>query len=107
MTFMTSVLLLLSVTFATCGCLTLSGYWIDTIRSVIVVPYSGSGTRQIRPSVSLSSGSPVASASSKPSTSIVITGSLWISSCSIAHRRSSSLLSMLVSVSTFAMIPYW
>ena len=75
------------------------------IFSVIVVPNSGSGTRHFRQIVSLSSGSPVSWLRSTPSTVIVTVGSQWFFSRSSAHRFSSALSFLLLSVSILQIVP--
>ena len=84
---------LLIVTVTLCGSLILSRQDSFVIRSSIVVPYSGSGTRHTVPSRSASRGSPVLSLSSSPVTVTVTTGSLCRRTRSIAHIRRLSTVS--------------
>ena len=94
----TSCRLLASVTVTSSSSRILSRHAIRVIRSVITVPYSGSGIRHIVPTVSRSSGTPVAWESSSPVTVTVTTGSQWLFSRSCAAFSSRPLSLMLLSV---------
>ena len=80
-----------TVTFS--GSLILSDQLIFVTRSLIVVPYSGSGTRHRRPTTMWSSGSPVLPLSSSPVTVTVTSGSQCRFSLSWLQAFSVSLFS--------------
>ena len=94
-----------SVSVTRSGLWTLSLYRSSVMYSSIVVPYSVSGIRQIRPSVSRSMLSPVASASSMPSTAMVTTGSACFRRRSFAQARRSASVSLPWSTSTLLITP--
>ena len=100
-----SVLHSVTVTFS--GSFTVSRQFSFVIRSVIVVPNSGSGTRQTVPKTRWSSGSPVASLSSSPAIVIVTVGSQCLSSLSCAQIRNMASLLSPELVSTLSFRPYW
>ena len=102
----TSSCLLDSVIVTFSGLWTLSLYRSSVMYSSIFVLNSGSGILQIRPSVSRSMSTPVASASSTPSTCTVTTGSACFSRRSFAHARRSASVSRLWSTSTLLITPY-
>ena len=95
-----------SVTVTFSFSLILSAHCSFVTFSVISVSYSGSGTRHIRLIVNLSRGSPVASLRSSPFTVTVTLGSQCRAIRSLAHRRSSSFVSLLWSVSVLLTTPY-
>ena len=94
-----------SVTVTSSGFRILSVTRIRVIRSVIVVPNSGSGTRHFRPMVSRSRLSPVLSLRSSPLIVTVTFGSQCRFSRSQAQDRSEFSVSAPLKVSTFATMP--
>ena len=74
-------------------------------RSVIVIPLSGSGTRQRFPRTILSRASPVARLMSSPLIVTVTSGSQCRFSRSWAQARSAPSVSLLWSVSTLHTMP--
>ena len=94
-----------SVTVTFFGSLILSAQAIFVTRSVMVVPYSGSGIRQFRPTTMWSIGSPVASLRSSPVTVTVTSGSQCRSRRSWLQARSFSCVSRLWSVSILSTRP--
>ena len=95
-----------SVTVTFSGSLILSFQLSLVIRSVMVTPNSGSGTRHTVPITSLSSVSPVARLRSSPPMVIVTAGSQCRFNRSSAQRRSISSVSLLWSVSTRSFRPH-